>query len=76
MAAHGAETGAGLLAGLGGSLDVFAGVVERAPARWQKLGLEWLYRLCKEPWRWRRMIRLPLVLWYALLARLGGKKNG
>jgi len=76
MAAHGAETGARLLVGLGGSLDVFAGVVERAPERWQKLGLEWLYRLCKEPWRWKRMIRLPLVLWYALLARLGGKKHG
>lgn len=76
MAAHGAATGAGLLAGLGGSLDVFAGTVERAPETWQKLGLEWLYRLKQEPWRWKRMIRLPLVLWYALLARLGGKKHG
>ena len=76
MAAHGQATGAKLLAGLGGSLDVFAGTVERAPEKWQKLGLEWLYRLKKEPWRWRRMIRLPLVLWYALLARLGGKNRG
>lgn len=76
MAAHGAETGAHLLVGLGGSLDVFAGTVDRAPAGWQKLGLEWLYRLCKEPWRWKRMIRLPLILWYALLARFGGKKRG
>lgn len=76
MAAHGKATGAKLLAGLGGSLDVFAGTVERAPEAWQKLGLEWLYRLCKEPWRWKRMIRLPLVLWYALLARLGGKDRG
>lgn len=76
MADYGAATGAHLLVGLGGSLDVFAGTVERAPAVWQKLGLEWLYRLVKEPWRWKRMIRLPLVLWYALLARLGGKKHG
>ena len=76
MEAYGQATGAHLLAGLGGSLDVFAGTVERAPAAWQRLGLEWLYRLVKEPWRWKRMIKLPLILWYALLARLGGKKHG
>ncbi len=76
MAAHGAATGAHLLVGLGGSLDVFAGTAARAPKLWQKLGLEWLYRLFKQPSRWRRMIRLPLVLWYALQARLGGNKHG
>lgn len=76
MAEYGAATGAHLLVGLGGCLDVFAGTVDRAPEKWQKLGLEWLYRLYKEPWRWKRMIRLPLVLWYALLARLGGNKHG
>lgn len=52
----------GLMAGLGGSLDVFAGVVERAPKNWQKLGLEWLYRLIKQPSRFGRMLRLPLFL--------------
>lgn len=52
----------GLMAGLGGSLDVFAGVVERAPVKWQKLGLEWLYRLLKQPSRIGRMMRLPLFL--------------
>lgn len=76
MAVHGRATGAKLLVGLGGSLDVFAGTVERAPEKWQKLGLEWLYRLYKEPQRWKRMIRLPLVLWYALLARAGGNEHG
>ena len=35
----------GLMVGLGGSLDVFAGTVKRAPEAWQKLDLEWLYRL-------------------------------
>lgn len=41
--------------GVGGSFDVMAGKVERAPKRWQKLGLEWLYRLKQEPKRlWRR----------------------
>lgn len=52
----------GLMAGLGGSLDVFAGVVTRAPVVWQNLGLEWLYRLIKQPSRLGRMLRLPLFL--------------
>ena len=62
MATHGAATGAKLLAGLGGSLDVFAGVVERAPKFWCDHGLEWFYRLCKEPKRIGRMMKLPLFL--------------
>ena len=48
-----------LMAGLGGSLDVYAGVVERAPEKWRKLNLEWLYRLIKEPRRIGRMMKLP-----------------
>ena len=52
----------GIMAGLGGSLDVFAGEVRRAPVLWQKLGLEWLYRLMKEPSRIGRMMRLPQFL--------------
>ena len=62
MVKNGPATGARLMAGLGGSLDVFAGVVERAPESWQKLGLEWLYRLTREPKRIGRMARLPLFL--------------
>ena len=62
MAKNGTATGARLLCGLGGSLDVFAGVVERAPESWQKMGLEWLYRLMKEPSRIGRMMKLPLFL--------------
>jgi N-acetylglucosaminyldiphosphoundecaprenol N-acetyl-beta-D-mannosaminyltransferase len=43
--------------GVGGSFDVFAGKVDRAPERWQRLGLEWLYRLKQEPRRlWRRYL--------------------
>lgn len=45
--------------GIGGSLDVFAGKVERAPEFWQKAGLEWFYRLMKEPKRIGRMMALP-----------------
>ena len=62
MARNGAATGAHLLCGLGGSLDVFAGVVERAPKFWCDHGLEWFYRLCKEPRRIGRMMKLPLFL--------------
>ena len=43
--------------GVGGSFDVMAGKVERAPALWQRLGLEWLYRVKQEPRRlWRRYL--------------------
>lgn len=73
IAAHGGETGARLLIGLGGALDVFSGKVERAPERFQKLGLEWLYRLVKEPSRIGRMAKLPLFLVSAAGARLKGK---
>lgn len=59
MERNGSQTGAGLLVGLGGSLDVFAGTVQRAPERMQKMGLEWLYRLVKQPSRIGRMAKLP-----------------
>lgn len=52
----------GLMAGLGGSLDVFAGTAKRAPVYFQKLGMEWFYRLIKEPWRFKRMMKLPKFL--------------
>lgn len=63
----------GLMAGLGGSLDVFSGTVERAPEKWQKLGLEWLYRLYKEPKRIKRMSMLPAFLISTVWQRLRGK---
>ncbi len=45
--------------GVGGSLDFIAGKVPRAPQWMQERGLEWLYRLYREPWRIARMMRLP-----------------
>lgn len=51
-----------LVMGVGGSVDVYAGVVKRAPVAFQKLGLEWFYRLLKEPWRFKRMLVLPKFL--------------
>jgi len=75
MARWGRHTGARMAIGLGGCLDVFAGNVERAPESWQKLGLEWAYRLKKEPRRIGRMAKLPLVLVKAAGQRMAGKKE-
>lgn len=57
--------------GVGGSFDVISGNLKRAPESFQKLGLEWLYRLIKEPWRWKRQ----LVLFKFLIHVLVKKKN-
>ena len=70
---NGEATGARLLIGLGGSLDVFAGQVERAPECWQKAGLEWLYRAIRQPARFKRVAKLPLFLCSAVGARIKGK---
>lgn len=45
--------------GVGGSFDVYAGTVERAPMWVQRLHFEWLYRLWKQPSRWKRALALP-----------------
>ncbi len=55
--------------GVGGTFDFIAGVVPRAPRWMQRLGLEWLYRLYRQPWRWRRMLRLPRFVWAVLTRR-------
>ncbi len=49
--------------GVGGSLDFITGRAIRAPQWAQDAGLEWLHRLVKEPWRWRRMLALPRFAW-------------
>ncbi len=56
------EIAAKVIMGVGGSFDVLAGVVKRAPTAYRKLGLEWLYRLIKEPRRFKRMLNLPLFI--------------
>lgn len=55
--------------GVGGSFDVISGRIERAPESFQKLGLEWLYRLMKEPWRIKRQAVLPLFLIRAITSK-------
>lgn len=49
----------GVFMGIGGSFDVIAGTVKRAPVIWQNLNLEWFYRLVNQPSRWKRMLVLP-----------------
>ena len=63
----------GLMAGLGGSMDVFAGVAERAPEKWRKLNLEWLYRLKEDPSRAKRMTNLPKFGFAVVGRRIFGK---
>ena len=67
-----------LAMGLGGSLDVYAGTVKRAPDIFIKLNLEWFYRLMKQPSRIGRMMSLPKFLFGTIFYKISGKdkKNG
>lgn len=60
------QTGASAAVGVGGSFDVIAGKVRRAPQWLQRLHLEWLARLLREPSRWRRQLVLPKFAWLVL----------
>lgn len=75
MAGHMQELPVTLSCGLGGSLDVFAGTVARAPELFIRLNLEWFYRLCKQPSRLGRMMKLPLFLLIVIKTRLFGGKH-
>lgn len=72
MAAHQKDLQVKVMIGLGGSLDSFAGTVKRAPKWMIACNLEWFYRLLKEPWRFKRMLRLPKFLWAVVRRRIGG----
>ena len=63
--------------GVGGSIDVMAGTVKRAPKIYQKTGLEWLYRFASEPSRIKRMIRLPLFVIEVIKEKIifGGRRK-
>ena len=70
----GEALGVSLVMGVGGSIDIVAGITRRAPLRWQRLGVEWLYRLAQEPRRLcRRYLvtnaRLALLVAQAIIAR-------
>ena len=61
------QAGIKIAIGIGGALDYWAGTAKLAPPLVRRLGLEWLYRLILEPWRWRRQLVLPV---FALLAAI------
>jgi len=61
--------------GIGGAFDFVAGVTRRAPVWMRRLGVEWLYRLLQEPWRWRRMLALPRFVLAVLRERLSGNRR-
>jgi N-acetylglucosaminyldiphosphoundecaprenol N-acetyl-beta-D-mannosaminyltransferase len=73
------KVGGAVCIGVGGAADVWAGRSERAPAAWRKLGLEWFYRLVREPNRFRRQLALPrfavLVLAQALRQRTANPRT-
>lgn len=69
IAKHRHALGAGLAIGVGGSFDIFAGRSRRAPKWLQKLGLEWLYRLMRQPSRAGRMLALPRFALAVLAAK-------
>lgn len=56
--------------GIGGTLDYLAGTVPRAPKWVRRFGFEWLFRLIRQPWRWRRQLALPLFVLLVIGERL------
>ena len=56
-----------IIMGVGGSLDYVAGTARRAPTWMRESGLEWLFRLVRQPWRWRRMVVLPRFAFLAII---------
>lgn len=72
IARYGAEAQVPVMMGVGGTLDFLAGTAERPPHTLHRLGLEWLYRLLRQPWRWRRQLRLPVFVGLAVAERIRG----
>lgn len=66
---HLSASGALVGIGVGGSLDILAGTAQRAPVWMQRAGLEWLFRLWKQPSRFWRMLALPKFIWAVLWRR-------
>ncbi len=75
MARNAADFSGAVCIGVGGSFDVLSGRLKRAPHGWQKTGCEWLYRLIQEPWRWRRVVSLPVFVFWVLLTKTGLCRN-
>lgn len=76
MAKNAEKLDVGLMAGLGGTLDVLSGDTKRAPESWQRLNLEWLYRCFEDPKRFKKILKFPGFLMKAYRERAREKKNG
>lgn len=59
----------GVAVGVGRSFDYYSGDLKRAPLRWRRMGMEWLYSLIKEPKRWKRQLVLPQFVWRVLKSK-------
>ena len=68
--------GAAVAVGVGGTFDFLAERVPRAPAPVRRMGMEWAYRLWRQPRRWRRMLALPRFALLAVLEALGATRAG
>ncbi len=56
--------------GVGGAFDFLSGNISRAPVIIRRIGLEWLYRLIVQPWRWKRQLNLIAFMWLVLKQKL------
>jgi N-acetylglucosaminyldiphosphoundecaprenol N-acetyl-beta-D-mannosaminyltransferase len=63
--------GVPVMIGVGGAFDFVAGIARRAPSWMRRAGLEWLYRLIRQPWRWRRQLALIRFVTLVLRSKLG-----
>ena len=70
-----AKIKAGVMLGIGGTVDGIAGIAKRAPEFFVKLNLEWFYRLLCQPSRFFRMMKLPKYILRAIKARVFNKKR-
>lgn len=70
MATHIGKVPVKVMMAVGGSLDYVSGTVSRAPRFLQGKGLEWLFRLIVQPWRWKRQLALIEFVWLVLKERM------
>ncbi len=70
MAQHREKIRVPVMIGVGGTLDVLAGDLKRAPVRWQHARVEWLYRLIQEPQRLREMLAIPRFIARVLVSKI------
>ncbi|MEA2248309.1 MAG: N-acetylglucosaminyldiphosphoundecaprenol N-acetyl-beta-D-mannosaminyltransferase [Solirubrobacteraceae bacterium] len=76
LGAYGATLGVPFVMGVGGAIDIVAGVTRRAPGAWQRLGLEWLYRLLQEPQRMFKRYATTNLRFLMLVARSLAGRSG